>query len=156
LNRFDELRALLHGDEKKILERFLDEEQESIAGTIRDEIASDRQHVELVNYCAYAFTESGPARESGFVFIRVEPLFLPRTNPRFDLIIHNAEQNTSVMIECKSSISNPTETIKQISEAAEFARKNTQALEKEIGHHCVNHDYFLIRDDLFSINQSTP
>jgi hypothetical protein len=140
---FDTLRSRLGSSERNVLDRFLAEEKTHIAKAVKNETTIDSQHIDIVNHCAYAFTESGPAKQSGFHFIRVEPLFSHLEAPRFDLALYNPEEKTSILVECKSGISNPKDTLEQIDSAEIFADAKKTELEEEIGSSLTRLEYVL-------------
>ena len=131
--RFDDLKKSLSSTDRAVLDRFLKEEESQIEKTVQNEITTDKEHVDIVNRVAYAFTESGPAKETGFHFIRVEPFYSEEGSPRFDLVIHNPKLKITVLVECKSSVSSPRESLDRMKIAGSYARENQAELEHEIG-----------------------
>lgn len=134
-------RDKLSSDRKKILDGILKNTSEDCIKVQKEEIQRDRNHTDLVNMCAFAFSENGPLSDTGYHFITVEPLYRLRMinggtigNKIFDLVIYNNNQKKAILIECKTSISNPRkDVLEPLKQQIKTVIKNKISLEEEIG-----------------------
>lgn len=145
VDEFNSFRDKLSKDQKIILEKFLSTAIIECHKLHEDEIERDRTHTDMVNMCAFAFSLDGPLVDTGYQFIETEPLFHLRGikgNKIFDLVLYNKSLKKAILIECKSSISDPrTSVLKPLKEQIENANNHKNELQNEIGGEITEMEY---------------
>ncbi|WP_415282233.1 hypothetical protein [Candidatus Nitrososphaera sp. FF02] len=133
---FQKLRTSLDRDRKEILDRFLERHSKECEQSVRDEIDSDKRHVAIINLIAFAFSESGPLRSTGYHFMKTEPLFRYRAqegNKIFDIVLYSQKTKRAVLVEVKSSIEEPRrDALLPLKDQIANARNHLHELENEV------------------------
>ena len=129
-------KSLKNKEQREVLDRLLHKHSEECKKAINAEIDTDQRHTTILNMCAYAFSESGPLRTTGYHFIRVEPLYDYRGekgNKIFDLVLYNNQNKKAILIECKSRMGTPGDILKDLADQIANTNDHKTELEEEVG-----------------------
>lgn len=86
-----------------------------------------------MDICASAFgPESELADTTGYQFLFAEPL-VELGVKNFDVLIYHAEENRTILVECKSGLRDPGTTIEEMREARNDLHDNRDHLEEALG-----------------------
>ena len=100
---------------------------------IESSMQTDKKHLEYVNLCIKPFELGAKAfSKTGFYFVCVDPLYNAGVK-NFDLMLYCNEIKTAILVECKSSISNPGKELNDINEKIGIAHANQKILEEHVG-----------------------
>jgi hypothetical protein len=145
VDEYNTFKEKLTKDQKTILDKILNISLDDCHKLHQGEIDRDRTHTDMVNICAYAFSLSGPLADTGYQFVETEPLFSIRGikgNKIFDLVLYNKTLKRAILIECKSSISDPrTSVLNPLKDQMKNALTNKKTLEEEVGGEIVDMEY---------------
>jgi hypothetical protein len=137
LEEFTKYREKLTKDQRKILDNFHNKNNEVCKKAIKNAITTDQRHSIILNMCAYAFSEGGPLRQTGYHYITVDPLYKYRGEEGskiFDLVLYNKEYKRAILIECKSSIGDPRRSVlNPLKDQIDNVKNHKTDLEDEIG-----------------------
>lgn len=133
---FDLLKGKLSKEHQSILERLQKRKFDECRKIIIDEIETDKLHSDIINICAYAFSESGPLSNTGYHFITVDPLYNTRDekgNKIFDILLFNKDDKRAILIECKTSVSNTSSLMNDLMDQINNSKRHLKELEEETG-----------------------
>ena len=132
-SRRKEFEKTLSAAEKQ---RFDEVYRRELAGhqrIIEDNILRDREHLRLVNFCTNPFLYRGVLGvETGYLFVRAEPLFELRTK-HFDVAIYNKQSKVMLLIECKSSVVEVSREVDHVNDAVTETLANMKSLQDIVG-----------------------
>jgi hypothetical protein len=104
---------------------------------IKTDLETNEKHHELMKLCAKAFLDTPLSINSEYEFYFPEPLIDLNAdfsvNKIFDLLLYNAKENRTILIECKSSVGQHPKFFSQIKGAKEFLEKKIDHLSEIIG-----------------------
>lgn len=111
----------------------LSQEEESIRDRLHKGIQRDKKHDNLLRQVISAFLPGGPIeRETEWTFLGAEPL-CEQNLPNADALFGNPDRNMALLVECKTSLSRPTQALEQVYDAAEGIRENLDYISEKIG-----------------------
>ncbi|WP_132060295.1 hypothetical protein [Halorussus amylolyticus] len=111
----------------------LAQEEEEIRDRLEKGIQRDKKHDNLLRQTISAFLPGGPIeRETEWTFLGAEPL-CEQNLPNADALFGNPERNMALLVECKTSLSRPTQALKQVYDATENIRDNLDYLSEKVG-----------------------
>lgn len=140
---FREFRDGLTSDQKEKLDQVFEEEVRKKQRNIMDEIRKDRHHIELVNFCANLFVPGLELhKNTGYQLLLVEPLFTLGVK-NFDIAVFRNENRSLLLIECKHSVSDVRDLIKDLSTNISETEKHREELEELVGSHVDIIEYVL-------------
>jgi len=114
---------------KEILDKLIIEKSD----IIKSEIDIDRKHIEMVNYCTNLFLPHTILFEAtGYSLMLYEPL-INMNIPNFDIAVYNKDEKILILIECKSSLSNPKKKIGDIKKSINSTQNNIDNIKTYIG-----------------------
>ncbi|TFH42819.1 MAG: hypothetical protein E4G94_05700 [ANME-2 cluster archaeon] len=117
--KYREFQTKLFLENKKKFE----ENQDDFINDIRDKISTDKNHRDLINLCIFPFSKIQSDVDLDYNFIRAEPLWeLGEKN--FDFLLCNFQKELIIFGECKSSINNYTEVVKETEERRVIVENN--------------------------------
>jgi hypothetical protein len=130
---FDDFRQTLSQDQRKILDKILEDETRKKRRVLLEHIEIDQNHLEILNFCANFFVPGQllPGR-TGYSLVLVDPLYSLGVK-NFDLGIFRRENASLILTECKSSVSNPEELVDDLNEAVNITNERKDELEKVLG-----------------------
>jgi hypothetical protein len=130
---FDDFRQTLSQEQRLILDKILEEETRERRRTLLENIITDQNHLEILNFCANFFTPGQLLPEkTGYSLTLVEPLYTLGIRS-FDLGIFRKENESLILTECKSSVSNVKELISDLSETIRQTNERKKDLEGVLG-----------------------
>lgn len=102
---FVRAKEALSSEERETLEKIYKTKSKELMEVLGKEIERDNEHRELVNLCYNVFTKTTETnRVTGYKVALVDPLYSLGIKS-FDLMLYNEANNTAILIEAKSSIS---------------------------------------------------
>jgi len=130
---FKAYRESLSEPERQKLDHILKLEFSVQSDIIDQNVKRDREHLRLVNFCVDPFRYMGSLhKETEYLFIRVEPLYnLAIKN--FDCAIFNPSQKVLILVECKSSVSDPDGEVESVNQAILEVGSHKNELEDIVG-----------------------
>jgi len=139
----EEFRNKLPFKEREKFDSIIEGEIRKKEKTILDEIRKDRSHLDLVNFCANLFIPGLEIdQKTGYKLLTIEPLFILNIK-NFDLAVFRNKNRSMLLIECKHSISNIEELVKDISQSISETEKHKNELEEFIGSRIDEIEYVL-------------
>jgi len=130
---FESFRDSLKDEDQQLLSAIFREENNKKQNLIREEIESDRRHLEIINFCSNLFT---PGLEldslTGYRLMLIEPLCSIGIR-NFDLGVFNDKSRCLLLVECKHSISRIKPEIVELSKAIEETNGRKIELEDILG-----------------------
>ena len=130
---FDDFRATLSTKQKEFLDKILDDETRQKRKALEDSLVNDRNHLEIVNFCANLFLPGQMIPEkTGYSFVLVEPLY-PLRVKNFDLGFFRKENSSLILTECKSSVSDSTGLIDDLNKSIVETSSRKAELERVLG-----------------------
>ncbi|MCL5101244.1 MAG: hypothetical protein M1348_01370 [Candidatus Parvarchaeota archaeon] len=110
-------------------------------------IKSDRHHLEIINLCRTPFIGDGEMIKSfNLIFICHDPLS-SNGDKNFDILIYSAKLKYGILVECKSTVSNPSKELSDIIEKINIAHKNKQELAQLCGDEIKYLDFVICTTD---------
>jgi len=96
-------------------------------------IKTDKEHRDLINLCVFPFSKEQSDDDLNYRFIRGEPLWELKTNS-LDFLLCNFEKKFVIIGECKASIYNYTEVVKELEVRQKIVENNMPyIIEKYLG-----------------------
>jgi hypothetical protein len=130
---FRAYRESLSDQERQKLDHILKLELSVQSDIIDQNVKRDREHLRLVNFCVDPFRYMGNLhKETQYLFIRVEPLYSLAIK-NFDCAIFNQSQKVLMLVECKSSVSDPDGEVESVNQAILEAGSHKNELEDTVG-----------------------
>lgn len=130
---FDDYRQNLSLEQRRVLDKILEEETRKKSRLILESIESDQNHLEIVNFCANFFVPGQLLPDkSGYSLALVEPLYSLGIK-NFDLGIFRKKNESLILVECKSSISKSREILDDLDEGIQVTNQRKNELEKVLG-----------------------
>ena len=132
---FARVKDALSSEERQTLDEIYKNKAKELKEVLRGEIDRDNEHLELVNLCYNVFTKTTETNKvTGYRVVLVDPLCTLRIK-NFDLMLYNETNQTAILIEAKSSISERGKgsTIDETMQAASEAFSHKEKLESFIG-----------------------
>ncbi|MBO3842208.1 MAG: hypothetical protein FGF48_07315 [Candidatus Brockarchaeota archaeon] len=155
-----ELKKTLPEKEKSEIDKAFDELMVREKGRIETNINIDLNHLVLVNLCINPFTKNSKIK-SGYLFIRTDPFFSTGSKI-FDLLLYNPDSKIAILIECKSSISDPSREVNEVLLKIKQVQLNKDLLENIVGDSinevefviCVSPEYIVgMREAIRKVNE---
>lgn len=130
---FDDFKQTLSSEQKRILNKILEQETRKKRRVLLEHIEMDQKHLEILNFCANFFVPGQLLPDkTGYFLVLVEPLYSLRIK-NFDLGIFRKENASLILTECKSSISDPKELVDDLNGAIRATNERKDELEKVLG-----------------------
>jgi hypothetical protein len=86
-------------------------------------IKTDKEHRDLINLCVFPFSKAQSDDDLNYRFIRGEPLWELKTNS-LDFLLCNFEKKFVIFGECKASINDYTEVVKELEVRQKIVENN--------------------------------
>lgn len=131
---FAQVREALSSEEKDALDEIYKNKAKELKEVLKGEIVRDNEHLELVNICYNLFTKTTETNKgTGYKVVLADPLYTLGIK-NFDLMLYNETNQTAILVEAKSSISERAigSTIDETMQAASEANSNKEKLESFI------------------------
>jgi hypothetical protein len=146
MENYNSLLSTLGEKEKETLKALLEKKIKALHEVWTKEIRIDAKHLELVNICYNLFTKSTDVNhKTGYSILLVDPLCTLDIKI-FDLLLYNEENQTAILIDAKSSISDRgiSGTVDDICKTALAASDNKNKLEELIGKPISKMEYVIL------------
>ena len=134
MENFAQVREALSSEEKETLDEIYKNKAKELKEVLKGEVARDNEHLELVNICYNLFTKTTETNKvTGCKVVLADPLCTLGIK-NFDLMLYNETNQTAILVEAKSSISERAigSTIDETMQAASEANSNKEKLESFI------------------------
>lgn len=97
----------------------------------RSGIETDRRHRDLINSCVFPFTNKGSLAQTGYRFVRAAPL-VELNIPNLDFLLFKYTNRFKIAIlgECKGSISNYSDILKELKIRREKVQQNIEYIKE--------------------------
>lgn len=102
---------------------IFEEELDKFKAKIELGINNDKEHRDLINLCVFPFSQAQSDVDLNYRFIRGEPLWELKTNS-FDFLLCNFEKKFVIFGECKASIQNYTDIVKEVEARQKIVQDN--------------------------------
>ena len=136
-SQFEKFRSTLSEAQQELLDQVLEEETRQKQREITSHMERDQKHLEIVNFCANFFESGQPIPEkTGYYLTLVEPLYSLGVK-NFDLGIFRFENSSLILVECKSSILDFKELMRDLKKAIDTANEKKNDLEELLGNRIV-------------------
>lgn len=116
------------------IQRNFENTREIRESQLNAEIAQDKTHREIINICIYPFTQNGSLSDTGYQYVRQNPLAEFEGTPNFDFLLFKNSTRCGVAIfgECKGgSVSNPNTVIDDMVDKKCHVNKNIQYIKSD-------------------------
>lgn len=117
--KYKELQKKYYSEYKHNFENNINEFINNIELGIR----SDKEHRDLINLCVFPFSNVQSDNDLNYRFIRAEPLWELRKNS-FDFLLCHFEYKFVIFGECKASIQNYTDVVKEVEVRQKIVQDN--------------------------------
>lgn len=117
--KYKALQKNYYSESKNNFEKNIDE----FIGKIELGIKNDKEHRDLINLCVFPFSKAQSDVDLNYHFIRGEPLWELKTNS-FDFLLCNFEKKFVIFGECKASIQNYTDVVKEVEVRQKIVQDN--------------------------------
>jgi len=107
-----------------------EENKEIFIKNIEKGISTDKDHRDLINLCVFPFSKKQFNEDLNYNFIRAEPLWELMVK-NFDFLLCNFKKELVIFGECKSSIYNYADVVKEAKERRKIVEDNMDYIIKE-------------------------
>ncbi len=144
--KYNKFRNKLSQDKRDELDAFYETKLKDNKERIENGIETDKNHLEIVNYCANFFQIGSIINlDLGYVLLVVDSLYgTGRKN--FDLAIFHQERKHLILVECKSSISDINKELNDIKEKIDQTLENLEELTTLLGDEIIHIDFVICTD----------